>query len=357
LPETPAAVAVYEIQTDREAEAFVRSLLRRFALCLATLLGIVLISTAGLVLFSSEHSGTLGQRIYYAFWDTLNLITTVGDIDESLSTGQRAWAILVIIFGLGTVLTAFSTLQGLLLGGAVRRHFARRNMQRTLHDMTGHIILCGFGHVGREVAERIRKASRKLIVIDRDESAVTDADTEGYFVMRGDCTDEHTLREAGLERAAGLIVTLDSDASNVYLILVARELRPDLRIVTRGEKDASRRTLRRAGADRVIVPGESAGAQLSQLILKPRLSEFMASAIDEGEYDFAEIEVAEHEGLQDKALRELDLPRRAQMIVISIITASGEQEFSPGADRVLKADDTLLVVCREGGRERLAALG
>lgn len=350
-------MAVYEIQTDHEAEAFVRSLLRRFALCIATLVGIVLISTAGLVLFSQERSGSLGQRIYYAFWDTLNLITTVGDIDENLSTGQRAWAILIIIFGLGTVLTAFSTLQGLLLGGAVRRHFARKKMQRNLHDMTDHIVLCGFGHVGREVAQRIRKAGRKLIVIDRDEQAAADADADGYFIIHADCTDDQTLREAGLEQAAGLIVTLDSDASNVYLILVAREMRPDLRIVTRGEKDASRRTLRRAGADRVIVPGESAGAQLSQLILKPRLSEFMAAAVDEGAYDFAEIEVAEHPGLQDKALRDLNLPKRAQMIVISIIGASGEQEFSPAADRILRTDDTLLVVCMEGGRERLAALG
>jgi voltage-gated potassium channel len=349
-------MAVYEVQTDHEAEAFVRSLLRRFMLCIATLAGIVLISTAGLVFFSHERAGPLGQRIYYAFWDTLNLITTVGDIDETLSTGQRAWAILVIIFGLGTVLTAFSTLQGLLLGGAVRRHFVRKKMQRTLHDLKNHIILCGFGHVGREVARRIRKAGRDLIIIDRDEQAAADADKDGYFIIRGDCTDEQTLLDAGLERAAGLIVTLDSDASNVYLILVAREMRPDLRIVTRGEKDASRRTLRRAGADRVIVPGESAGAQLSQLILKPRLSEFMAAAIDEGEYDFAEIEVAEHPELQNKALRDLNLPKRAQMIIISVISAAGEQVFSPGPDRVLKADDTLLVVCKEGGRERLAAL-
>ena len=355
--ETHRPVAIYTVQSDREAEEFVRSLFRRFFYSLATLLAIVLVSTIGLVLFGRDPDHTLARRIYYAFWDTLNLITTVGDIDQNLTTGQRAWAILIIVFGLGTVLTAFSTLQGLLLGGAVRRQFARRKMQRQLHDMSHHIILCGYGHVGREVARRIRRAGRQLLVIDRDEAAAVAADADGCFVIRADCTNEDTLREAGIGGAAGLIVTLDSDASNVYLILIARELRPDLRIVTRGEREESRRTLRRAGADRVIVPGESAGHQLSQLILKPRFSEFLRASLDEGEYDFAEIELAEHPALHNKSLRELNLPNRAQTIVITVIDGTGKQEFSPSADRVLRADDTLLVVCKEGARQRLTQLG
>ncbi len=175
--------------------------------------------------------------------------------------------------------------------------------------------------------------------------------------VHADCTKEQTLLEAGIEHAAGLIVTLDDDASIVYLILIARELRPDLRIVTRGERPESRRTLRRAGASRVIVPGETAGQQLSQLILNPRMTEFMTEAISGGEYDFAEIEVCRHSSLQNKALRDLNLPKRAQVIVISVINAEGEQEFSPAADRVLTADDTLLVVCKEGSQARLAELG
>ena len=91
-------------------------------------------------------------------------------------------------------------------------------------------------------------------------------------------------------------------------------------------------------------------------MLKPRMSEFMRAAIDEGEYDFAEIEVAEHPTLQNKSLRELDLPKKAQVIVISVINGAGEQEFSPAADRILREDDTLLIVCAEGARQRLTAL-
>lgn len=349
---------VYKVQSDRELEEFVGSLKRRLLYSVAALVGIVVTATVGFVVFGEERYGDdpLSQRILYAFWDTLQLVSTVGSIREDFTWDQRLWAILVIIFGLGAVLTAFSTIMGLVQGGDVRRHFARNRMYRTLTALNDHIVLCGYGHVGREVARQITKAGRELVVIDRKPEAVEEADAADFLVVQSDATDEQTLRDAGVDRAAGLIATLDSDAANVYLILIARELKPGLRIVARADRDTSRSTLLRAGADRIIVPGEIAGLQLSHLILKPRVSEFITAATGEGEYDFVEIDVVDYPFLQGKTLRELNLPVRVQVIVIAIIDEDGNEQFNPSADRVLEPSDILIAVTHETGLKQLSEL-
>jgi voltage-gated potassium channel len=354
--ETPLTpVPAYEIKPDGTTEFFVRDLRRRFIYSITALLGIVIISTVGLVVLG-ESEAPIHDRVFLALWDTLSLISTVGDVDEQLTPGQRVFAMLVIIFGLGAVLTAFSTLLGLFQGTEVRQHLMRKRMQRTLAEMEGHIVLCGYGHVGREVARHVRRAGRELVVIAREAAAAAVAARAGFLVIRADATGEETLKLAGIERATGLIAALDNDASNVYLILIARELKPDLRIVARADRESSRSTLRRAGASRVLVPGEIAGLQLSQLVLKPHMSEFLANAVGEGEYDFAEVDVSQHPSMQKKSLRELNLPHRAEVIVISVITAGGDQIFSPPADRVLEPDDTLLIVSRVDALKNLETL-
>ncbi|UCD76311.1 MAG: TrkA family potassium uptake protein [Phycisphaerales bacterium] len=347
---------VYSIQPDRVVEEFARSLRWRAMLALTVLAGIIVVSTAVMVFFA-PRGGTLDKRILLGLWDTLQLISTVGAFnDDDLAVWQRVWALLVIMLGLGAVLMAFGTLQSLLQSGEIRRLYVRRKMQRTLNNLHDHIIICGYGTVGRKVAEDLKRASRPMLVIDQSDEAVADADKEGHLAIHADCASEQTLRDAGLERAAGLIAALNNDATNVFLILIAREIRPDLRIVTRADRDETRSTLLRAGANRVIVPSEIAGAQLSHLILKPRVSEFIASATGEGEYEFVELEVASFPSVAGKTLRQLDLPRKTGAIVISIIDGEGKHSFSPPADRTIEPTDTLIIVCQEGGVDRIEGL-
>ena len=249
---------VYTIQPDRVVEEFARSLRWRATISLAVLAGIVIASTAVMVIFS-PRGGTLDEQILLGMWDTLQLISTVGAFnDDDLAVWQRIWALLVIMLGLGAVLMAFGTLQSLLQSGEIRRLYVRRKMQRTLNDLHDHIIICGYGTVGRRVAEDLHRAGRPMVVVDQADDAVAAADAAGHLTIHADCASEQTLREAGLERATGLIAALDNDASNVFLILIAREIRPDLRIVTRADRDETRSTLLRAGANRVIVPSEIA---------------------------------------------------------------------------------------------------
>jgi len=349
-------VAVYSFQHDEAQDDFIRQLRQRVRRAAAALVFTVFVATIGLVALGRHEGQTLSHRFLLAFWDTLNLVSTVGSLAEDFTNAQRIWAMGIIIFGLGIVLYGFGVIQRLLQGGDVFAIYARRRMENELEQHSDHIVLCGYGHVGRAVAQVVRKSVRKLVVIERDADAAHEAGEDGFMVIHADSTDEQVLKRAGVDRAAGLIAALDTDEANVYLCLISRDLSSTVRIVARAERPEANRTLHRAGADRVIVPGELAGLQMSHLLLKPHVSEFLFAAVGEGEFDFGELAVGEQPAFIGKSLQQLDLTNRAGVIVIAVIDGQGNQEFSPAPDRTLNAEDTLIMVCREGGTERLMEL-
>jgi voltage-gated potassium channel len=347
---------VYTVQPDAVAASVFRSLRQRFLNALLFMALVTAVIVLGFFTISSvqEPGRSWNERWFEAVWNTLNLVSTVGSLTLA-SPLERAWGMLAIVIGLGAVLYGFGTLMALFTGD-VARMLERRKMRRKLDDMKDHIVVCGYGRVGRAVASDLRRHGARLVAIDSDSRAVTLANEDGHTAVQGDCTEDHTLRAASIEHARGLIAALECDAANVYLILMARELQPRLRVVSRAELSETRARLLRAGADRVIAPSELAAHQLSHLMLKPLVSEFVAAATGEGEFDFAEMELSDHPHLQEKTLGDLDLPGRAEAIVISVVTEAGQHEFNPRSDRVLKPGDTLVLVCREGGLPRIEAL-
>ena len=345
------------------AQAVVQDLRRRWMRALATLLLTVVVGTVGFVVLDPARAGqntNLGDLSLMALWETLNIVTTVGAIPQSSFTPmERVWAIGIVVFGLGAVLYGFGSLQALLHGGELFRVLERRRMERTLDELRGHFVVCGYGRVGAAVARHIQhgSASRPMVVIERDDASADEADRAGLVTVRGDCGDEGVLRRAGLERAEGLIAALDTDAANVFLCLMARQINPKIRIVTRSERVETRSILQHAGADRVTVPGELAATTMGQLMLKPRVSEFVAAATAAGgEFEFAEIEVGQYRGLVGKSLREVNFARKADALVVAIVEAENKLLFNPKPDRELVVGDTLILVCKVGGVGRVESL-
>ena len=345
-------MAVYEVRSDREAERLVRGLFRRLVISISSLVGITVVSSVMFAVLAPPNELTFVDRFFRGFWDTLNLISTVGSLHSDLTTAQRAWAGLVIIFGLGAVLYAFGVLQALLHGGDVHNHFFRRAIRRTLMSYSNHVVICGFGGVGRVAAERAIAAGTPVIVVESDEEAVEQAASAGLMVVHGDATQEVTLAEAGVARAASLIACLDGDAANVFVMLVARELSESVRLIARGESHASRGPLTRAGAERVVVPGEAAGTHLAQVAIDPAVSEFVEAAIGAGEYDFAAIDTERHPNLAGRSIGSLtsktDGPGSHDLLVVCVSNADGTQHFNPTDDVTIKSGDQLLVVTRGG---------
>ncbi|MCA9296558.1 MAG: TrkA family potassium uptake protein [Phycisphaerales bacterium] len=349
-------MTIYSIHSDREDIGTLRSLRRRvYAAALALGLTVV-ISTIGLLVLGRHDGKPAGTRLLDAMWDTLNLVSTVGSLEEEFTTGQRIWAMVVIAIGLGAVLYGFGTLQTLIQEDFVRL-YARRSMKRTIDDMQDHIIVCGYGQVGRSVGQDLAKSDIPVLVIDHVAEVADRADSAGFVTMHADCTDDATLKQAGITRARGLVAALDSDAANVYLILIARELNPTMRIVARAEREETSARIRRAGANSVIAPSDIAGFRLSNMLRKPNISEFMDAIIRGDEYEFAEVPVKSHRAFAGQTLRELNLTKIADALVISIVTGDGSHVFNPSADRTLADDDVLLVVARGEGLSRMQKVG
>src|SRR5208282_3767378 len=165
----------------------------------------------------------------------------------------------------------------MLVEGYVADEFGRRRMQRQISGMHGHVVVCGWGRVGRAIARSLRASNAEVVVVDS--SAERIATVDGPSVC-GDATDEGVLRAAGIERARVLITALNGDAENLYVALTGRSMRRDLFIVARTASDAAVPKLLQAGADRVVNPQDLGGARMAALAVQPHVAEFLLQEID-----------------------------------------------------------------------------
>ena len=225
-------------------------------------------------------------------------------------------------------------------------------MADALSGMHDHFILCGYGRVGSTVARELVRAGQGIIVIDVQPDSLDHARRDGHLAVEGDATADDTLRLAGLERARGLVTTIDTDANNVYVTLSARALNPKLFIVGRANAEGAGSKLLQAGADRVVSPYTMAGRRMAELAIRPRVADFIDAALSRGDLRFSmeELEVADDGPLSGRSVGEL---RDDGIFTLAIVNADGSYEPNPPTDRVLVAGESLVV---SGSTERLAGL-
>jgi voltage-gated potassium channel len=246
----------------------------------------------GLVIGLLLVFGTLGYVIiegwgpFDALYMTVTTLATVGYGEvHTLSTQGRIFTLGLIIFGVGGVLYVLTTMMQFVFEGHLGRNLERRRMERRIDQLHEHFILCGFGRVGRQVARDFREASVPFVLIDVNQPSLDSASEEGILCVRGDATDDDTLRRAGIERARGLVTCVNSDADNIFVTLSARALRADLFIVARGNNDDAAPKLRRAGADRVVSPYSIGGRQMAMLAVRPAAVEFVDRVLGGADID------------------------------------------------------------------------
>ena len=215
-------------------------------------------------------------------------------------------------------------------------------MVEAVSKLSGHYILCGYGRVGLTVARELVHSGLKVVVIDILPESLARARREGFLEVEGDATEEATLRAAGIERARGLITTIDSDAHNVYVILSARAMNPKLFVVARANSADSEARLMQAGASRVVSPYTMAGHRLAELATRPRVVDFIDAALSHGELAFSmeEVEVVAGSSIDGMTVGAL---RESGVFVLAVVTGERSYEANPPADRVLRAGETLVV--------------
>jgi voltage-gated potassium channel len=305
---------------------------------LGVVIGAIVIGTAGYLVLDP------GWRLIDAVYMTVITLTTVGFREvQPLNDAGRVWTMLLSLAGVGLIFGSVGIVAEYLVVEATSGRREAKRMADAVNKLSGHYILCGYGRVGQTVARELVHAGRKTVVIDILPESLARARREGFLEVEGDATEESTLRAAGIERARGLITTIDSDAHNVYVILSARALNPHLFVVARANTADSEARLMQAGASRVVSPYTMAGHRLAELATRPRVVDFIDAALSHGELAFSmeEVEVVAGDAATDGTT--VGSLRDTGVFVLAVVTGERSYEANPPAERVLHAGETLVV--------------
>ncbi len=306
---------------------------------------VICVGTAGYV--------AMGWSLSDGLYMTVITLTTVGYREvQPLNDVGRLWTEALALSGVGLIFGTVGIVAEYLVVEATSGRREAKRMANAVGKLRDHYILCGYGRVGATVARELVHSGLKLVVIDILPESLARARRDGFLEVEGDATEEATLRAAGIERARGLITTIDSDAHNVYVILSARAMNPDLFVVARANTADAEPRLIQAGANRVVSPYTMAGHRLAELATRPRVVDFIDAALSHGELAFSmeEVEVTSGGQLADKSVGSL---RDEGVFVLAIVTGTRKYEANPHASRMLKAGETLIV---SGSAPRLKEL-
>lgn len=313
-----------------------------------------------IVVLSTILIGTIGYIVLFR-WDladaaymTVITMTTVGfrEVRELVNWPERAWTMLLAVAGVGIIYGSIGIVAEAVIAEVSSGRREARRMAEAVAQLRGHFILCGYGRVGSTVARELVHGGQRLVVIDILPDSLEHARRDGHLVVEGDATADETLGLAGLDRARGLVATIDSDANNVYVTLSARALNPKLFIVGRANAEGAEAKLLQAGANRVVSPYTMAGRRMAELAIRPRVADFIDAALSHGELRFSmeELEVAEGGPLTGRSVGQLS---DDGIFTLAIVHAEGQYEPNPPPDRILVAGESLVV---SGSTERLTGL-
>lgn len=317
-------------------------------------IGLLLVGTIGYMII--EH-----LKFLDALYMTVITMTTVGFREVTKEPGMlptrggEIFTIFVILSGLAVVVYATTSVVELLLEGRILDIMGRRRVLRELQELSGHYIICGYGRVGKQIAMECKARGTSLAVIEKDGAVVEQCIADDFICVSGDATDEATLRKAGIERAQGLVTALSSDADNLYVIMSARILRPDIFIVGRCNSDETESKLYRAGADRAISPHNVGGRRMAALLLKPLICDFL-DVVTHGELvelTLEDISVEPSSPVIGRAIRDVLVDDLKGIGILGLKRPKRDFVVNPRGETVLDAGDILIV---QGGSEQVGTL-
>ena len=290
---------------------------------------------------------TLHESWFQSFYRAVVTVTLTGLDTVPSGDGPRIVSLVLVGVGLTIIGYAGAVIVEAVAGGVITGALAERRRERTIEHLHDHFIICGYGRVGRRVAEEFRAAGDvQYVVLDFHEDAVAAAKEDGVLMVEGDATNDENLRRAGIERARGLVAASDSDADNLFVVLSARSVRRDLTIVARASGADAERKLGLAGADRIVLPYTTAGRVMANLVLKPQVTAFLdaVTTATGPDLQLAEIEVRQTCAAAGRTIRELRIRHETGAIVISLRKADGSFDTTPEPDTPIEVGDVLIGV-------------
>jgi voltage-gated potassium channel len=313
----------------------------RIRYALMALAAAMLFGTVG---FHLVEGWTLADSLYV----TVQTLTTVGYGDLPPHTAKgRAFAVVVMLIGAGGVALFVSTIVQSVVQSELISTFGQRRLSKRMSKLRNHYIICGSGRVGSHLVRDLLLANESFVVIENDQQRAAEFSQRGINVVVGDATLEESLRDVGVQHARGLAACLPNDADNVYVVLTARDLNPNLRIVARAAEDQAEAKLLRAGANHVVAPTIIGGHRMAVALTKPAVSEFMDSiTASELGLGFEQVEVDAASSLIGQELRSTPIRSELDVVIVSIRRQTGEMLFNPTGDSQIESGDILIAIGR-----------
>src|SRR6266542_4410089 len=284
-----------------------------------------------------------GWPMWRSLYITIAAIATV-ELPPAVTAGGQAFTVLLLLSGVGAALYTFTLLATVVVEGGLPKRLAQRRYARMLETIKDHFIVCGYGRIGSIVAHQFQRQGVPFVVVERNPDRVQAAIDDGALAVEADASREDVLKRVGIDRARGLIAAVGTDAENVYAVLSARVMRPDLFIVGRAETEDATIKLKRAGADRVISPYQIGAVQIAQTALRPAVVDFMelATSVDNLDLSMEEVPIAAGSPLAEHSLVDINLRHRFGVIVVGVQRSDRHMEFNPSPDIVMRAGDKLV---------------
>ena len=295
--------------------------------------------------------GTIGYHLLLG-WDWLDALymtvitlTTVGYGEvRQMGDDGHLFTILLIITGFGVVAYTATTLATMVVETQFQSMLWRRRMQKKINNLSDHYIICGYGRTGSAVCEALSGTGISFVVVETRQEKAEMLNEHNFLVISGDASSDDTLERAGITRAKGLVATLGGDAENVYLVLSARQLNPNLTIVAWASSSEAEIKVRRAGADHVLSPYVMGGRRIASLLTTPHALEFFDHALfgKDQEIRLGEINIPAGSPLIENSLKGLGVDRDIGVIVIGVRRGGGKLQFNPSANTTFHEHDILI---------------
>ena len=291
-----------------------------------------------------------------ALYMTIITISTVGYSEVHLvSKAGRLFTILLVFFGVGFTLYIAAAVVQFMVEGRIRIILGRRRLGKKIDRMKDHYIVCGYGRIGRVLCRDLKRKPLDLVVVEKNPELIPVMDADGVLYIGGDASDEENLIKAGIKRAKGLIALLASDADNVFLVLTARQLDPDLLIVARASQEKAKSKLLAAGANTVESPYEMGAVSMAHRIIRPTVTSFLdlAFAHKRKDIQMEEIPVSASSSLVNIILKDTGIRQKYNLIIIAIKKPDGNMLFNPSFEAIIEVDDTVIAVGEETNLHKL----
>lgn len=311
----------------------------------ALLLLVVVVATGVL-----GYTQISGYSVVDALYMTVITISTVGFGEiQPLNDGEKLFTVFLIttsIVSFGYTVSAFTEY---IVSGQLFQQLKLKKVQKRIEKLEGHTIICGFGRNGRQAMIKLQNYKQQYVIVEKNDDVIQYIDSEGHFNVHGNATQDEVLKRAGIDKASNLITALPSDADNLFVVLTARQLNKNCKIISRASNETSYDKLKIAGANNVIMPDMLGGDHMASLVVTPDVLEFVGKLTIEGEKT-ANLEEISVNDLPDKYLQktilDLDLRKQTGCTVIGLKEPDGNYIINPETSLQLQKDSHLIVLGR-----------